>query len=380
LPLQERPRSEAMLTGESVPVVKSAIANSGLSMLHSPTNTNKLDRHFLFGGTKLIRARVQDENNSGIVRTMVVRTGFNTSKGSLIRQMLFPRVIKFKFLRDAFMAIGVLFFFAFVGLIASVIYFVHIGVDSEEIALRSLDVLTISVPPALPAALSVATTFAIARLKRRKIFCTSPQRINVAGMITAVVFDKTGTLTEEGLSVLGVCEATEEKSFEEAVKQFEEMEIPTKAVNFREALTTTHDLNTFEGKLLGEPLEAAMFAWTEAELQEDEVAMCLGDGEGPAMTRDGKQVTVPVISTKGKRVAVVNKFDFSSNLRRMSVIVKGENDKGAQVYVKGAPEVIGSLCLRESFPTHYEESLDRWTRGGYRVLALAGKRLEAHRW
>jgi len=372
--------SEAMLTGESVPVVKSAIPNAGLSLLHSPTSTNKLDRHFLFGGTRLIRARVQDEHNNGIVRAMVVRTGFNTSKGSLIRQMLFPRVIKFKFLRDAFMAIGVLFLFAFMGLIASAVYFVHIGVDPEEIALRSLDVLTISVPPALPAALSVATTFAIARLKRRKIFCTSPQRINVAGMITAVVFDKTGTLTEEGLSVLGVCEASEQKSFEEATREFEGMETPSTQVTLREALVTTHDLNTFEGKLLGEPLEAAMFAWTEAKLQEDEVAMQLGEGEGPALTRDGKQATVPVVTMTDRRVAVVNKFDFSSNLRRMSVIVKGENDSGAQVYVKGAPEVIGSLCHRDSFPAHYEESLDRWTRGGYRVLALAGKRLEGQRW
>ncbi|UZJ53812.1 hypothetical protein CBS101457_003132 [Exobasidium rhododendri] len=372
--------SEAMLTGESVPVVKSAIANSGLNLLHSPTNVSKLDRHFLFGGTRLIRARMQEKSLDGAVRAMVVKTGFNTSKGSLIRQMLFPRVIKFKFLKDAFTAIGILFLLAFIGMIASIIYFVHIGVDPEEIALRSLDVLTIAVPPALPAALSVATTFAIARLKRRKIFCTSPQRINVAGMITAVVFDKTGTLTEEGLSVLGVCEVSDQRSFKEATKSYEQMEKSEVKVNLREALATTHDLNTFEGKLLGEPLEGAMFAWTEAGLHEDEVAMHLGNEEGPALTSDGKQFTVPIVAIAGSRVAVVKKFDFSSNLRRMSVIVKGEHDTGAQVYVKGAPEVIGSLCHRDTFPMHYEESLDHWTRGGFRVIALAGKRWEDQRW
>lgn len=372
--------SEALLTGESVPVVKSALLNDGLASLHSPATTTKLDRHLLFGGTRLVRARVQDEANGGVVRAMVVKTGFNTCKGSLIRQMLFPRQIKFKFLRDAFMAIGVLFLLAFMGLIASVIYFVHIGVDPTEIALRSLDVLTISVPPALPAALSVATTFAIARLKRRKIFCTSPQRINVAGMITAVVFDKTGTLTEEGLSVLGVCEMRDGKAFGETTKEFESMQSDAGAVNLQEALATTHDVNMFQYKLLGEPLEVAMVAWTGAELQEDEVAVELGAGQGPALTRDRKQASVPTVTRGGKRVAVVSKHDFSSDLRRMSVVVKGESDTGAQVYVKGAPEVIGALCHADSFPSNYAESLDAWTRGGYRVIGLAGKRVEGRQW
>ena len=42
---------------------------------------------------------------------------------------------------------------------------------------RSLDVVTILVAPALPAALTVGTIYAIARLKKKKIHCTSPQRL-----------------------------------------------------------------------------------------------------------------------------------------------------------------------------------------------------------
>jgi cation-transporting ATPase 13A3/4/5 len=37
------------------------------------------------------------------------------------------------------------------------------------------------------------------RLKKRKIFCTSPSTINTCGGINVVCFDKTGTLTEDGL-------------------------------------------------------------------------------------------------------------------------------------------------------------------------------------
>jgi cation-transporting P-type ATPase 13A2 len=72
-----------------------------------------------------------------------------------------------------------------------------------EIIDRSLDLITITVPPALPAAMTAGTAFALSRLKRRKIFCISPPRVNVSGRVNLMVFDKTGTLTEDGLQVFG---------------------------------------------------------------------------------------------------------------------------------------------------------------------------------
>ena len=56
--------------------------------------------------------------------------------------------------------------------------------------LRTLDIITIVVPPALPAALTVGTVYAQNRLKKAGIFCISPPRINVCGKISCVVFDK----------------------------------------------------------------------------------------------------------------------------------------------------------------------------------------------
>ncbi len=194
--------NESMLTGESVPVVKSAVSRADLAdVLAAGSDLARLDKNVLYSGTKLIRVR---PGASSATRALVIRTGFSTAKGSLVRQMLFPRPISHKFYRDAFYFIGNLFIIATIGMVASIIYFKIIGVSSEEIALRSLDVLTIAVPPALPATLSICVTFSIARLKRGDIFCLSPQRINVAGMVNMFVFDKTGTLTEEGLDVLGI--------------------------------------------------------------------------------------------------------------------------------------------------------------------------------
>lgn len=70
--------------------------------------------------------------------------------------------------------------------------------------MRALDLITIVVPPALPATLTIGTNFALSRLKKKQIFCISPQRVNVGGKLDVVCFDKTGTLTEDGLDVLGV--------------------------------------------------------------------------------------------------------------------------------------------------------------------------------
>jgi cation-transporting ATPase 13A3/4/5 len=73
------------------------------------------------------------------------------------------------------------------------------GYSTWNIIDRCLNLITITVPPALPAAMTAGTVFAISRLKKMKIFCISPPRVNVAGRVNMMVFDKTGTLTEDGL-------------------------------------------------------------------------------------------------------------------------------------------------------------------------------------
>lgn len=54
----------------------------------------------------------------------------------------------------------------------------------------ALLLLTVAVPPAIPAALTTSTVYAQRRLRRKKIFCISPQRINICGQINLVCFDK----------------------------------------------------------------------------------------------------------------------------------------------------------------------------------------------
>ncbi len=59
-----------------------------------------------------------------------------------------------------------------------------------NLILLALDVVTIAVPPALPAALTFGLIYAQNRLKHSGILCLSPLRINLAGKVQLVAFDK----------------------------------------------------------------------------------------------------------------------------------------------------------------------------------------------
>lgn len=60
----------------------------------------------------------------------------------------------------------------------------------KALIIRTLDVVTIAVPAALPAAITTGTIYAQSRLKRNGIFCISPPRINISGKVSVFCFDK----------------------------------------------------------------------------------------------------------------------------------------------------------------------------------------------
>lgn len=70
------------------------------------------------------------------------------------------------------------------------IAFCFLQVPAKTIIIESLDIITITVPPALPAAMTAGIVYAQRRLKNIGIFCISPQRINICGQINLVCFDK----------------------------------------------------------------------------------------------------------------------------------------------------------------------------------------------
>jgi cation-transporting ATPase 13A3/4/5 len=125
------------------------------------------------------------------------------------------------------------------------------------------DVITIAVPPALPATLSIGTSFALARLKKKKIFCISPQRVNVGGKLDIMCFDKTGTLTEEGLDVLGV-RVAESGRFTDIMENATSLHQAAQANQLGKfaailhTMATCHSLRSVDDELVGDPLDLRM--------------------------------------------------------------------------------------------------------------------------
>ena len=121
-----------------------------------------------------------------------------------------------------------------------------------DIFLDAADLITIVIPPALPAAITIGSIYAQKRLKEKGIFCISPRTINVAGSINCVCFDKTGTLTEDGLDMHGVVPSDVENSgFQPMIENHEAIGVKD---NLIKAMATCHSLTNIEEKLSGDPI------------------------------------------------------------------------------------------------------------------------------
>ena len=161
----------------------------------------------------------------------------------------------------------------------------------KDIFLDAADLITIVIPPALPAAITIGSLYAERRLKRKGIYCISPRTINVSGSVNCVCFDKTGTLTEDGLDLMGVVQVKKEavrrgkKGYalgpdgnddnNKDQMMFCKLQRETKELDnnskFMQGMATCHSLTTIDGELSGDPIDFIMFngtGWTLEETME----------------------------------------------------------------------------------------------------------------
>ncbi|KAJ7324616.1 hypothetical protein JRQ81_017636 [Phrynocephalus forsythii] len=248
--------NEGMLTGESVPVTKTALPHADQATPWKRHSSEDYRRHVLFCGTEIIQTR---RAGKGPARAIVLQTGFNTAKGDLVRSILYPKPLNFKLHREAFKFILCLLAIGIVGLVyAACVYAAHKEPVADTVVMALL-LLTTAVPPALPVALTTGTAYAQRRLKAKRIFCISPQRINICGHINLVCFDKTGTLTEDGLNLWGVIPC-QKRSFQNAHTFSASCPLPWGPLCA--AMATCHSLLLLEGKIQGDPLDLEMFQGT----------------------------------------------------------------------------------------------------------------------
>lgn len=340
--------NEAMLSGESTPLLKESLQ---LRPSDEELSLSGLDKNSqLFGGTKVLQVTAPVNPHvppppDGGALAVVVKTGFETSQGSLVRVMIFSTERVGAGNKEAYFFILFLLMFA----IAASRYVWMEGVKTDrkrsKLILDCILIITSVVPPELPMELTLAVNTSLAALSKFYIYCTEPFRIPFAGRIDVCCFDKTGTLTGEDLVLEGVAGLGDEIRTLTKVD-----EIPKESCL---VLAAAHALVLLDdGDIVGDPMEKntlKAIGWTVE-----------------------KNDRTHSIATPSNSLRILRRFQFSSALKRSSSIadVHGRT----LVAVKGAPETLKHMIT--NVPANYEETFKSFTRTGSRVLALGYKFLE----
>ncbi|XP_059275679.1 probable manganese-transporting ATPase PDR2 isoform X1 [Lycium ferocissimum] len=337
--------NEAILTGESTPQWKVSIMGRGTG----ETLSARRDKaHVLFGGTKILQHTPDKsypmKTPDGGCLAVVLRTGFETSQGKLMRTILFSteRVTANSWESGLFILFLVVFAIIAAG------YVLKKGLEDPtrskyKLFLSCSLIITSVIPPELPMELSIAVNTSLIALARRGIFCTEPFRIPFAGKVDICCFDKTGTLTSDDMEFSGVGGLTDSEDLEK--------EMTTVPARTLEILASCHSLVFVDNKLVGDPLEKAALKGIDWTYKSDEKAMPKKGG--------------------GDAVQIVQRHHFASHLKRMAVVVRLQEQFFA--FVKGAPETIQERLI--DVPPYYVPTYKKYTRQGSRVLALAFKSL-----
>ncbi|RNF14581.1 putative cation transporting ATPase [Trypanosoma conorhini] len=365
--------NEATLTGESTPQLKEAPDRIEIHL-----DMKKHSRHLLFSGTELLLSNGphgKSETERGRALAVVLKTGFETKQGKLLRTILHSQGRVSENSGESFAFIGVLVVFA----LAAAGYLLKRGLEDPnrsrwKLFLSCVQIITAVVPPELPMELSLAVNTSLLSLVKLQVFCTEPFRIPFAGKVDTCCFDKTGTLTTDEMLFGGVDMADGRGLLNQLKKVPKMAEL---------VLVTCHSLLQLEDTdtVAGDAMEKAALGALGYRVNLDDTVVYDppapkdGDAAG-AEAKNGGAGGKPTRARKqdgdaNKRYKILSRFPFSANLRRMSCVVS--SPEGKYVVAKGSPEAIAHLC--KSVPPEYHQVADAHASRGYRVIALAARPL-----
>ncbi|KAG0089409.1 hypothetical protein BGZ93_009872 [Podila epicladia] len=345
--------NEAMLSGESTPLLKEGIMLRDTEDVLELNGADKLNA--LYGGTKVLQVTPPTSSlkaPDGGCLCYVVRTGFGTAQGKLVRTMVYSTE---RITANNLEALLFILFLLIFAIVAS--YYVWVegtaqGRKRGKLLLDCILIITSVVPPELPMELSLAVNTSLIGLAKHHIFCVEPFRIPFAGKVDVCCFDKTGTLTGEDLVVEGVCGID--------VMDPQQLIQPEQAPrSSRHVLATAHALVQLEEGLVGDPMERVTLEALKWKV-----------GRHDNVYPDNS-------FNKSEHLLIRRRFQFSSALKRMSTIstLTSPEFKTTKLFVavKGAPETLKNMYSQ--LPKHYEDTYKQFTRRGSRVLALGYKYL-----
>jgi len=345
--------NESMLTGEPMPIAKVAVEDVADYQVHPKSNK-------AFAGTRIIESRGETEHG-GFALLYCTDVGARTTRGELVRMVLFPSSVKFKY-NDQLPTV-----YALMILKAMVLAMLHLFAANEGSPVVTFLNVTCaiagSLSPMLPVSLVMGQSVSAKRLTARgyQIKCLEPGRIPIAGKISTMVFDKTGTITKSTMDLVSVQAAqkwNETACFQPLLWIDGEPELggvdkSHKLPNLlRCGVAVCHTVKQLDdGSLVGNELECAMLRKTSCRITQN--AIILPDEE----------------------VEIIREMQFDHQSMTSGVVVRRSQGQ-LQVFVKGSPDKIQAVACPSSLPADYGATISAHAKANYYALSICHRSLQ----
>lgn len=339
--------NESLVTGESLPVTKSAEALcTGHPIVTECRNT-------IFAGSTIVRGRA---------RGVVVGTGKSSEVGQLAGAMqqtrkgkppIVERMEKF----STTISIAVALF--------SIVIIVH-GIfiqdqPPQKIIFFAIALAVSAIPEGLPVALSLALAIAARRMLKKGVVVRSLPSVEALGSCTLIASDKTGTLTCNEQTVQRIL--THDNT---------EYDVTGSGYTPIGSITKNKVEVAPEHENLSRIARASVLC-NEARLFKTE--------QGWSWHGDPTDIALLTLAHKLQWTreaaeniyTVVEEFPFESENQFAAVRVQGSNSQW--IFIKGAPEVILDMCHLSEPAAWYREHALSLASSGFRTVALAEREL-----
>ena len=221
---------------------------------------------------------------------------------------------------------------------------IQYALDSVMIAVT---LIVVAVPEGLPMAVTLSLAFSMKRLMKQNTLPRTMHACETMGAVSVICSDKTGTLTQNQMKVV-------DTAFAGLKDQKLGQDMDSALLKECIAINTTANLDFSDPnkiKAIGNPTEGALLFWLHT---------C---GVNYLDIRES--------------LSVVDRLQFTTELKYMATLVDSNVTNKRIVYVKGAPDILMGLCkLTVEETKGYEDKLAAYQSHANRTLAFAYKELD----
>ncbi|CAN5923972.1 HAD-IC family P-type ATPase [soil metagenome] len=347
---------ESLLTGESLPVTKTA---SAVLAAETPVADQN---NMAFAGALVTRGRAHGVVVSTGLRTRLGQIASSIAKAHAAKPPLLVRMDRFT--KRIAVAVGLA-----VALLGTVS--VARGNAAAEVCMLAVALAVSAIPEGLPVALTVALGIGARRMARRKVIARRLVAVESLGSCTFIASDKTGTLTMNELTVRKVVVGGEAP-----------WEVTGHGTSPEGEVVLPPEMVAGDGRALLERVSIAAVLCNDGFFGERDGAWVHhGDAVDVALLAMASKAGVShaTVEATHPRVAEIPfepEHRFAATLHRRS--------GSLHAVVKGAGEQVLSMCSRMATvdgdvaidASALERRADSLAAGGFRVLAIAAGAIE----